>query len=371
MRFLVVLLGLFALAVAALTAAEPAARSPESILLLRNGEMIRGHAVISGDTYDVTSTDVEIHVKSADVLLVCRDIQECYDHRRKALQAGSVEQHLDLAQWCMRNDLPAEGGQQLALAMQADASHPKVPLVERQLRLLLKEKRASPSGVPVSKPAGPSIDELDRLFRGLPSGAVETFTSSVQPVLLNRCATASCHGPGAPNGLHLLRVPAGRTSTRRVTQRNLHTVLALVDKERPEFSRLLTVPLEPHGNASTAIFTSREMTQYQQLVRWVLQVASSPGTDKPTTVNAAPQALLQTLEAARVQPGRSDKADSAEARNFGEPPADLPTAPPDPRLKQPASPRSEPQRGAKQETFEPRDEFDPEIFNRKYAPQQN
>ena len=39
------------------------------------------------------------------------------------------------------------------------------------------------------------------MLRGMPHGAVETFTQSVQPVLLNHCATSGCHGPQSEIGL--------------------------------------------------------------------------------------------------------------------------------------------------------------------------
>ena len=46
--------------------------------------------------------------------------------------------------------------------------------------------------------------------------------------------------------------------SRRATQRNLYSVLSIVDRERPGESLLLTVPTRPHGTVKSAIFTTRE-----------------------------------------------------------------------------------------------------------------
>ena len=71
------------------------------------------------------------------------------------------------------------------------------------------------------------------MVRSLPPGVVETFTQSVQPVLMNHCATGGCHAPQSETGLRLFRVPTGKQASRRITQRNLYSVLPFVDRDNP------------------------------------------------------------------------------------------------------------------------------------------
>ena len=53
---------------------------------------------------------------------------------------------------------------------------------------LSSENVTARSAIPVS------TSEIDRRVRTLPTGTIETFTRSIQPMLLNYCATAGCHG---------------------------------------------------------------------------------------------------------------------------------------------------------------------------------
>src|SRR5207248_1388077 len=139
------------------------------------------------------------------------------------IEFGKVQEHLDLAEWCLRQGLLHDAAAELRDAIAADPTHPKIALVERRLRLAAERPNAGkPSSAP---PTGtPSPDELDRMARGMPSGTLETFTSAIQPLLLNHCSTAACHGPQSTTKFRLLRVPVDRVASRRSTQRNLYAV---------------------------------------------------------------------------------------------------------------------------------------------------
>ncbi len=125
----------------------------------------------------------------------------------------------------------------------------------------------------------PSIGDLNRITEGLPDGCVEAFTTSIQPMLMNHCSTAGCHGPQSPTPLKLLRISAGRAPSRRATQRKRTwccPALRSIAKRSPDDSLLLTIPTRPHGNVKSAIFSTRETNQYRQLVAWAYQVANQP-----------------------------------------------------------------------------------------------
>ena len=408
MKFRLATIVAIALARAAIAAA-PGSDAPleprPGVLLLRNGELISGTISQSGDGYDVVLPDGEMRIRTSDVELFSSSPEECYERKREAIDADKIEEHLELAQWCLRNRLPKQAGQELSAAMEIEPGHPKIPVLERRIKLTVEETHEA------SKPAEQRqklvlAEELDRMVRGMPAGSVETFTQVVQPLLINHCANAGCHGPQAGGSFRLLRVPNGKMASRRSTQRNLYAALAQINHQSLAASPLLTEPLRAHGSTKGAIFTDREASQYKQLVMWVSKVASAHTPENPQTVGDTPRPLLQSLSSGPTMGGaafqvehRPRRRTSRGTRNrhgagslqsnvqpLAQPQAQQPqpaelhevasqpkddTDIPDAeaagaaettgsdgtpaKVKRPAEPRG---------SFTPRDEFDPEIFNR-------
>jgi hypothetical protein len=319
------------------------------ILLLRNGQTIEGRVTQTEGVYVVDLGDGQIRVKAADVDMVCGSLEEGYQRKRAAIQVGNVHHHLELAQWCLRHGLLGSAGVELADATAAEPDNPTLGALKHRLKLALEPP---PSADRLGKPvAGPSNDELDRLVRSLPQGTVESFTQSVQPVLMNHCATGGCHGPQSDSGLRLYRATSGKSASRRLTQRNLSAVLPFVDRENPLESSLLTTPNGPHGTAKHAIFNEHQSAQYQRLVDWAGQLAGQPKSETPATLTPMP------LEPVAPENGRtSPKVLSQEARRARPLPA--------------SAENKKAKRGAVPASFdEPADPHDPEVFNRRYAPQ--
>ena len=226
--------------------------------------------------------------------------------------------------------------------------------------------------------AGPSNEELDRMLRGIPRGAIETFTQSVQPVLLNHCAISGCHGSPSETGLRLHRLSASAPTSRRTTQRNLYSVLKYIDLTNPTESRLLTAASQPHGTVEHAIFTERQAAQYRHIVDWANQVAGRPASESPASLARRAPAEVVEPPTGETPPGvlsqRSDKAQplrtgaairkgtvtlssnenrnsSRTARRQGTPSRNADDATPA-SFDQPAD-----------------DPHDPEVFNRRYGPE--
>jgi hypothetical protein len=167
-----------------------------------------------------------------------------------------------------------------------------------------------------SRNQSPSNDELDRMVRGLPHKAVENFTQSVQPILMNNCTSAACHGPQSTTGLRLQRIPTGQSVGRRLTQRNLYAVMQYIDGSNPLGSRFLTAPIAPHGTAKTSVFTPQQVMQYKRLVDWVTLIYPAAIPDTPE-INldkelGLAQSIFQSEQSASV-PGKLS-ADAKKGR---------------------------------------------------------
>ena len=351
------------------------------VVLLNNGELIAGEIIAAGDRYDVHLKTGQISLKRSDVAMVCRDAQECYRHKRDGMELGRARDHLELAEWCIKNALLDAAEKELAAARAVDAAHPKIRLVESRLALARHPLNSKPAASP-EKSAAKEMPE--GIVRDLPAGSMATFTNTIQPLLLNYCAGSGCHTSRGPGSLKLERIHP-KLSGRFTTQRNLQRVLKLVDRENPPQSKLLQTPIRPHGNAKSPIFTRREQSQYQQLVLWVLTVAGGGKKAAEPTLAQRTAPLLQTVPRASG-PQATEPAQRQPSGREGSLESQLP-APRQPDGSQiPASSaegaftRDElramglwPQTPSKVQygadvtpDFVPRDPFDPEIFNRRF-----
>ncbi len=250
----------------------PAAAS-ESVLLLRNGEMLRGRVIRHADRYEVQVSGGEIYIRVADVQYECRDVHDAYQRKKSLIRNDNAQDHLDLAHWCIKAGILDCASQELAAATALDPHHPLIPVRKRQLDV---------ASAPPSKPtgrksmaAGPTPQELDRMVRGMPPKTVETFSQVIQPMLVNNCSAAACHGQTVQNGFRLLRVPTDSPPSRLLTQRNLHAALQWLDRDHPDDSPLLTFATQAHGAARVAIFTDRQVLQFRQLRDWCNRVCAA------------------------------------------------------------------------------------------------
>jgi len=246
------------------------------VVMLRNGEIIEGKILRSGEYYRVALPEGEIRLKGCDVEFCCRDLEEGYRRKRSTMRVGNASEHLQLAEWCLRHGLLGKAACELADTMDADPHHPMIRVLESRLKMALEP----PAPASTARPQQETADDLQRVIQGMPPGTVELFTQSIQPVLLNHCATTACHGPRATSRFRLQRIPPGQPSSRRITQRNLQAVLPWIDRENPTASRLLEAASHAHGTAKAPVFADPQAIQYQRLIHWVGQVARhSPPAD--------------------------------------------------------------------------------------------
>lgn len=355
----------------------------EGVLLLRNGEVRPGKIIPAGDHYLVSLPHAEFRYRTSDVEMLCKDLEEVYQRKRARVTLGKAAEHVDLADWCLKNDLIDHAETQLTYALAADANYPRIRLLERRLELARRDDGARPAAHHAPARRGPTNDDLDRFIRGMPGNAVETFTSTIQPLLVNNCTTSGCHGPQSDAKLQLLRIPLGTPPTRRTTQRNLYAVWQHVNTNNPATSPLLVEATQRHGNSKAAIFNDRDAAQFLQLAAWVNQFGrGGRKTPQPATVKAPSAPLLQTMPPAAPARQVLETSGNPQAKPAGNPGLSATVAKRDSLVGQPTAeagasvPASanaddsgdKAQRKPRPVDYTPVDPFDPEIFNRKYHP---
>jgi hypothetical protein len=363
-RAFALFIALLSLACRTACAADPLVAPREGILVLRNGGVLRGRITRVGDRFIVGSGETdEVRLPARAVEQHCWSLEEAYEKRRGSLPASSAEARLDLAEWCLSHRLLPQAAEQLMEARRLDPQNPRNSPFERRLQMSAR-RPPRPAAPPEETAPGASDAEMEREIADLPAGAVEIFTSAVQPLLLNRCAANRCHGAASSGEFRLMRPPWAGPATRRLTHRNLHAALEMIDRERPEESPLLTMPLGPHGAVKAAVFSKREAHQHQRIAAWVRLVTSGRGEVHPASFTEGEEAPLQA-------PFNTDASPEAGAALGGSP-----AGAPDPPAaagssREPAKPsRRQPPFRLRSPTRppEPRDPFDPELFNRRFSP---
>ncbi|HEY2759306.1 MAG TPA: hypothetical protein VGI75_01145, partial [Pirellulales bacterium] len=168
------------------------------LVVLRNGEVLAGQVSRDGDRTIVATEGTEIRLSPREVDFVCQTLDEAYAVQQNRVMAGRIEDHLNLADWCLRHELLGDAAREITAAMEIDPKNRRVTLLDDRLRrALLPEPIKTPGNETASAARPVSTEGLERLVRSLPTSTVETFTATIQPMLLNYCATAGCHGPSS------------------------------------------------------------------------------------------------------------------------------------------------------------------------------
>jgi hypothetical protein len=286
--------------------------------MLRSGELLQGKIQHENDRYIVIGDNSEVTLPAGDVDFVCNSLDEAYRIQQSRAAAGKIDDHLNLAAWCLRHELLGYAGTEIAAAMAIDPQNRRLDVLDRRLQLAIEESaRAKTNPAIQAKPNFPvSGDELERLIRSLPAGSAETFTATIQPMLLNYCATAGCHGATGSQKYILLRPALGKQPLVRVTQRNLYNTLQWVDYSNPAESKLLKAAAEPHGDGQLTASAVLDAAKCQQLSAWVMQVGQRMQTPAATSAAlmaaAAPPVRSRGVLASRYSPPGS--IDSAVAQ---------------------------------------------------------
>lgn len=337
------------------------------VLLLDNEQAIEGEIAVADGCYSVRLKDGTIRVRQQDVRMVCRSYEECYVRMQAASQPDSIHDHLRLASWCTRYGLDELARRELAAAEAIDPHHAMVAVLRRRLEASIAPKK--PPRADTDAETALDTAELERIVASLPTPTVESYTAAVQPLLLNQCAAAGCHGGRSESDYQLLRAPANRLPSQRITQRNLAATLEWINTDRPEASPLLTVPLTPHGTSQAAIFTEKQLDQYRRLVVWVYSVAAS----RQAAVQNAPveRSLLGLGPPSSVVQAAAAPQGKNVAASYTEPPWEGGQTARASEVAQVSATelgigKPQPKRGANISTFVPKDPFDPEIFNRRF-----
>ena len=257
------------------------------VLLLRNGQLLAGRFTSTGFGYELTLKGGGIiRLKTEQVEFVSDSLDEIYSFRRASKVNNTAAAHLEMATWCLKNQLYDHSGYHLREAIRMDPRHPGIKQTQTRLAIA-KSTPVNPTPAPSHSPSKliSNVAILERVKQMEPL-AVQVFTSQIQALLLNKCAVAGCHGPNPRSKYQLITASWTKTIPQNISLRNLYSSVQYVNFPKPENSAILTRATNPHGGLKQALMSvQQEPDQLKTMVNWVRLLTTAKLTDEEN-VNA-------------------------------------------------------------------------------------
>ena len=330
--------------------------SGQGLLVLIDGKVLNGQFTPRPDGYDVRLAAGRMFIGSERVRFFATDLPDAYQRMRLSQAELTPEVHVELARWCLTHKLHQQAHREVLDALHLD---PNRTDAKRILAALVQKSESSGgtssgSGLTeypsIRKSSAPSVET--RSLGGLSRSVAQDFTRRVQPLLMNKCANAGCHGGGTGSSFQL--ASAHRFSSPTIAERNLAAVLGQIDLAQPARSALLNEIEGSHGNSNTPLFRGRLGAQQINVLRnWVLSAAN----DIAPSTNAEDPPVerdIQLTSANRVQ------------TDLGSEPRDRSPDVAIPHGRQLSQSETDPTFLAEAKRANAHDEFNPTAFNTRF-----
>ncbi|WP_010586976.1 hypothetical protein [Schlesneria paludicola] len=336
------------------------------MVLLTTGRMLTGQVTRNAGGYLIEQENGRIQIPANEVKFVCRDLREMYRKQRDSIVEPTPATHVALAKWCITYDLYEDARNELKICLKADPQHrDALRLLNRLTDTLRKDlpPKAEPPAVRKTID-GFNLPEVESLG-GLSRDTATLFTTRVQPILINKCGNASCHGAASSNAFHILpsRV-AGRGSSQN-SQRNLAEVLKYIETDDVARSELLTALRGAHGGRGP-VFQGKSANDNIKTIRsWVVAVVDEKLAEE-AELQQRPKLASRSRTKHRVTQASAMEPHQSSSNAFDR--HDRPDSEPPELVETLEEPRLRPldRTDAAQLAAEPEDAFDPEEFNQRY-----
>lgn len=269
---------LIGMSVAGITMRSPAEEIiyGNGLLVTTTGKVVRGKISVLQNGYAVElSSGGSVAYPFYTIICEARSLQEAYRKQRDAMTRPTAEQHVNLAQWAFQQKLFAEAEKEIhsALNLQPNNHHAR-----RLLEHFDSRKLDDSEFVDQNRKRTFEKIMIDREFsQGQPLGGLspklaKEFVASIEPLLINRCGNASCHGTSVAHDFRLQPKWNMKGNTRHISARNLKAVLEQIDMNRPDKSPLTTRLDGKHGKRNTNVFIGSRAQQHRQtLQNWTMR----------------------------------------------------------------------------------------------------
>jgi hypothetical protein len=309
------------------------------LIVLRSGKVLEGTIRVVNGGYEIDSNGGRVFLADSFIWLTAESREDAYRIIRERIPEATADGHVRIAHWCIENHLHSAARGELRSALRLEPQH-------RDARAMLRMlEPASPKPSDASGAGGALPGDVQTLGDLSPTAARE-FVTRIQPLLVNRCGNAACHGKASGQSFTLRSVRAGSAGYKGLTGQNLDAVRAQIHGGAAESSPLLVAAGQTgHGGTRKPLFPGPTgEAQLRSLAAWVRTVARTA----PLANAADDHDSLRLAAGAEQAPGKTGgDVLPVAAGEAADPTADL----------------------LRQAVAEERpDAFDPQEFNRRFGP---
>jgi hypothetical protein len=281
----------------------------EGVIVLTDGRVFSGRISNLAGGYRIDWSGTYAIVPFGKVDVTARSLNEAYLALRDRTLKPTANDHLALAEWCLQNQLVGPARSEVSKALKLE------PLrTEARTLLVTIDERLNPKIEKVDLPSGPAMT-IDGFLRspektadGFSREIHREYVRQVQPLILNKCGNAYCHGQAAKNSFHLESIQRGISGNRMLRQSNLDQVMKQIDIATPDQSPLLLKAVAVDARHRKVFLGKRGEEQFKLLRDWVRRAAAElPSAAKRTSKtiaqnNITPEIQLAGAEAVRNTP---------------------------------------------------------------------
>lgn len=277
-----------------ISAGDPTSGPPLKghVLILDNDRTLEGEIEKVGDSYRLRRGDAITWIPGQNSAVLCPDLPSALKALRQRANLQDPDERMRLAQWCLARNLKELALEEAKAALALRPEHGQTARFVRHL-----ESRES-TVVPVRQTATSS--EADTKGLQLTTDSLSLYTRSVQPILMNACAT--CHVTDRGGNFRLVRSYDPGLGNRRTLQANIAAVLNQISTSAPLSSPLLVKSVSVHGGQSHPALKGRQSEPYRLLEDWVRMVSEEHAVSRPAEPNLLPAGFASDDRKGRTRP---------------------------------------------------------------------
>lgn len=350
-------------AIPSAAAGVPGEPVPPKVIVLRNGDVFEGAIRFTQNGYEIDRGGGRVFLADSYVWIKAQSRRDAYEQMHERLPYGTASEHVALARWCLTNRLYSCAQDELKVALTLEPDHADARSTLKTLDEVLRTGESSggkrKETAKAATPLAPRLDDSAKPADGVAADVRQEFVAKIQPLLVNCCGNAACHGTASQGSFRLQNVKLGHGAFRQFTEANLQAVLGQIDAAAPPDSPLLVQPRQPgHGSVRRPIFDGAAgEAQWKTFAKWVTRAAPSAATEETKPADETPLVLTAAQKDAESVPAIVPAVAEGEM-----PPADSPRG-----NEEGNDAASELLRRTIAEQRP--DAFDPAEFNRRFGPQ--
>ncbi|QDU50147.1 hypothetical protein [Gimesia panareensis] len=244
-----------------------------SILLMKTGRMVSGEISESAGGYLVSSQTGSMLVPFSDVVFEAGDLNGIYLKQRASMKFPTANTHMNLARWCITNNLIEEAKDELrdAIRLEPKRSEPQL-MLQRLMSISPGQKQLTVQEKIQEKLLTKKMENTDEAtsMTGISREQSAIFVRKVQPILLNKCGNANCHGNATTSKFQLTQVTRRYGNHRIYAEKNLAEVMKWLDFDYPADSPLVVKPEREHPQNGMEVYEGYAGRKQKEIIqKWV------------------------------------------------------------------------------------------------------